>query len=118
LLFEGVDSMIRRFTVLAAVLVAACDSAQTDAANAPAGGNKSTAAPNAPSQIAGVAPGQQVRALRDGQCAEEGPGASDEPWNVKQGSVGNLVRIEGATSLIDTGSGLPCRIATDALGPG
>ena len=115
--------MIKSLAILAVFAAAACGQPQPEqptgqpAGNALAGGGNVDANAAVSSPIAGAAPGQQLRALRDAPCAEVGPGASDEPWNVKKGSVGNLVRIEGATTLIDTGSGLPCRIATDALEP-
>ena len=112
-------------TVAAFALAAACnpaDEGQPGAANGDdvtasgaVAGNADAGAPGAASTTAGMAAGQQLTVVRQAECVEVGPDASDEPWEVKQGSTVNFVKSEGGTSLVDTGSGVPCRIASDAL---
>jgi hypothetical protein len=118
--------MIRPVAILAILLGASgCSqpqAAQNAATNAseplakPPGEGPGNAATNDAAPAAGA--GKMMVAVRDAQCREVGPGASDEPWTIKKGSFVKLVQAEGAQTRVEIAGGMAqCLIASDALGP-
>ena len=112
------------FLIAAAIVVAGCTKATEQETSAPAASNEtsaeagaSPAAPSAPAANVNYTAGQNLVTLKDkAQCRETGPNAG-EPWELKQGANVAFVAIEGSELRVDSGGGIECLVAPDAVGP-
>lgn len=110
--------------IAATILVAGCSKASQQEGADPAASNETSVeanvgatAPSAPAANVSYTAGQNLVALKDkAQCRESGANAGD-PWELSKGAYVKFLAVEGSELRVDSGGGIECLVAPDAVGP-
>lgn len=114
--------MKKALIIAAVTVVAGCSESANQNATAPAAdpgtASSATATPSsAPAANVSYTAGQNLVALQDkAKCRETGPNAGD-PWELSKGGYVKFLHVEGAELRVDSGGGIECLVAPDAVGP-